>query len=354
MNGILVVQTAFLGDVVLTTPLLRELRRRHPDARIVVVAAPVGAAVLEGSPFADEIVPFDKRGVDRGPGGTIRLARRLRSARFDAAVAAQRSARTGLLARVSGARLRVGFAGASGAWAYDRRVPWEASSHAVRRYLALAGPLGGDPAGADPAPHLAVTSAARETAAWLLAQEGIGDEAPILALAPGSVWGTKRWTPEGYARVAGHGRRRGLQPVLVGAPEEGPLCERIAAATPGGVLVVAGRASIAETTAILARARALVTNDSGPAHVASAVGTPVVAIFGPTAPAFGYSPWGARSRVVELAGLACRPCHPHGPAVCPLGHHRCMRDLGAERVEAALDELLSAPMSEPDTPRARG
>jgi heptosyltransferase-2 len=105
--------------------------------------------------------------------------------------------------------------------------------------------------------------------------------------------------------------------------------------------VLAGRTGIPELTALLARSRALLVNDSGPGHVASAVGTPVVAVFGPTVPAFGYTPYGAANRVVEHPDLECRPCDRHGPQVCPLGHHRCMRDLPPERVIAALAGVLS-------------
>ena len=101
-----------------------------------------------------------------------------------------------------------------------------------------------------------------------------------------------------------------------------------------------GRTSPPELTALLARSRVLVTNDSGPAHVASAVGTPVVAVFGPTVPAFGYTPFGERNRIVERAGLACRPCSSHGPQVCPLGHHRCMKEIGPEAVLAALEAAV--------------
>lgn len=354
MTRILVVQTAFLGDVVLTTPLLRELRRAHPGAALTVVAAPVGAAALEGSPHVDRIVPFDKNGVNSGASGTLRLARSLRLGRFDLAVAAQRSARTGILLRASGAATRVGFEGAAGALAYSRRVPWDPARHAVLRYLALAGAAGGDPESADPRPELPVRKDALARVESLLRGEGIANGDPVLAIAPGSIWGTKRWTPEGFAHVARGAGARGLRPVLVGAQDERELCLSVRDRAGIEVAVLAGRTSLAEMTALLSRARALVTNDSGPGHVASAVGTAVVAIFGPTVPAFGYTPWGERNRIVELHGLECRPCHAHGPEVCPLGHHRCMRDLRAERVMAALDEVLSPDRNVPDTPRSHG
>ena len=341
MNRILVVQTAWLGDVVLITPLLREIRNVKPRAHITVLTTPLGAETLTGFPYVDEIVAFDKRGKERGVAGTWRVAARLRRARFDLAVAAQRSFRTGFLVRASGASERIGFEGARGAWAYTRRVPWVAEHHAVRRYLALVGPIGGSCERADPRPELVVRDEARGSVARLLASAGVTSGEPILALAPGSIWGTKCWMPEGFAEVACVARERGLRPVLIGSPAERELCEKVASLAGEGAVVLAGSTSIPEMTALLAMSRALVTNDSGPGHVASAVGTPVVAVFGPTVPAFGYVPVGHANRIVEREGLPCRPCHHHGPEVCPLGHHRCMREIGAERVIAALDEVLA-------------
>lgn len=336
---ILVVQTAFLGDVVLTTPLLRELKRAHPEARLTVVATPLGAATLAGLPFLDGLIAYDKKGKHRGVRGTWGLVARLRRERFDLAVAAQRSARTGLLVRASGARKRVGFAGAAGGWAYTERVTWDPARHAVHRYLALAAACGGDP-DADPRPLLAVLPEARARIDALLSAEGIGPDDAVLAIAPGSIWGTKRWTPEGFAAVVRDSRALGLRPVLVGSPAEATLCNEVAARAGGSVPVLAGRTGIPDLAALCARSRALVTNDSGPGHVASAVGTPVVAVFGPTVPAFGYTPFGERNRIVERAGLECRPCDLHGPQVCPLGHHRCMKEIGPEAVLDALTRAI--------------
>ena len=336
---IVVVQTAFLGDVVLTTPLLRELKRVHPGAAVTVATTPLGRAVLEGHPHVDTLLVFDKKGEDRGLRGLARVASALARGAFDLAVAAQRSFRTGLLVRASRAPIRVGFAGAAGRWAYTHAVPWLADRHAVLRYLALAAPAGGDPERADPAPMLPVPASARERVRSRLAREGIGDGDRVLALAPGSVWGTKRWTPEGFAEVAAAAQARALRPVLVGSPEEAALCREVARLA-GGVPVLAGDLSIPDLVAVLARASALVSNDSGPGHVAAAVGTPVVSLFGPTVPAFGYTPWGPSHRIVEHPDLACRPCDRHGPQVCPLGHHRCMREIGSARVVAALGEAL--------------
>ncbi len=340
--NVLVVQTAFLGDIVLTTPLLRELRKAHPSARIVALTTRLGAAALDGLPYLDEILTVDKRARGRGVGETLRVAARLRRQRPDLAFAAQRSFRTGFLLRASGAQVRVGFSGAPGSWAYTAKVAWEPSSHAVRRYLELSAPAGGRPDLADPRPELAVTERAAERVASLLCAAGIAERDPVLAVAPGSIWGTKRWPAEGFASVVRAGAARELRAVLTGSADERALCLRVAELSGSPALVLAGETSIQEVTALLARSRALVTNDSGPGHVAAAVGTPVVAIFGPTIPGFGYAPFGPEHRIVEHPALDCRPCDRHGPRVCPLAHHRCMHEVAPERVVAALDEILAS------------
>ena len=339
---ILVVQTAFLGDVVLTTPLLRELRRVHPQASLWVLTTHTGRRVLGERSPADRLLVLDK-GWDRaGRRSCRRVLRQLTRERFDAAVAAHRSVRTGMLVRLSGAPLRVGFARAPGAWAYNQRVVWDAGKHAAERYLDLAGPLGGQPTRADPRPSLAISPAADRRVRKLLRAQRISPQCEILCLAPGSVWATKRWVPEGFAEVLQASRRLGLTPLLIGSPGERELCEQVNALAGEPAPVLAGQTGVRELIALLARARVLVGNDSGPAHVASAVGTPVVSIFGSTAPAMGYAAFGPRTRVVEHPSLACRPCGRHGAHVCPQGHFRCMREIRPAAVIDRLTELLSA------------
>jgi heptosyltransferase-2 len=314
-----VIQTAFLGDVVLTTGLLTHLAGQFGP--VDVVTTPAAAPLLETHPAVGRVLGFDKRGADRGLGGLVRTARILRRAGYARAFIPHRSVRSVALAVLAGIPERTGFAGSPGAWGYTRAVPRPAGGHEAERILALAGPG----AGVTAQVGLGLTPAdRREAEAWLAAR---GVAGPFVALAPGSIWGTKRWP--GYAGLAG---RIGEPVVIVGGPEDRSLGEAIAAAAPGRVQVAAGALSLRGSAALLERSRVLVTNDSAPLHLASAVGTRTVAIFGPTIPGFGFGPRGEADRIVELSGLPCRPCSSHGPEVCPLGHHRCMRELSVEDV----------------------
>jgi heptosyltransferase-2 len=324
-SPVVVIQTAFLGDVVLTTGLLAYLAERFGP--VDVVTTPAAAALLETHPAVRRVLAYDKRGADRGIGGLVRTSGKLRRAGYARAYLPHRSVRSAALALLAGIPERIGFAGSAGALAYTRAVPRPATGHEAERILALAQPDRGLPARV----ALGLTAQDRHEAAAWLAAHGVAQ--PFVAMAPGSIWGTKRWPgyPELAARIA--------EPVvIIGGPEDRALGEAIAAVAPDRVHVAAGALSLRGSAALLERARLLVTNDSAPLHLGSAAGTRTVAIFGPTIPGFGFGPRGGSDRIVELTGLPCRPCSTHGPEVCPLGHHRCMRELGVDVVIAALGE----------------
>ncbi len=338
------IQTSFLGDVVLTTPLLTGLARRGP---VDVVVRPDAAALLRGHPAVRELIVYDKRGVDRGVGGVLRVARRLRGlpgpegadgwrARDRVAYLAQGSPRSAALSLAAGCGERVGFESSRQARAlYTRVVSYDPSRHHAARLWSLAAAT--EDAGMEPpAPSLfpgAGERAAVDAALGPLAGGG------FVAVAPGSVWATKRWP--GYPALAAT-LAEAHPIVVVGGPGDGELArEIVAACSPGRALDATGRLPLLASAELLGRAALLVTNDSAPQHLASAMGTPTLTIFGPTVPEFGFGPLAPGSRTVGVSELACRPCDPHGPARCPLGHWRCMRDQGPESVAAVARSMLA-------------
>lgn len=322
-SSTLVIQTAFLGDVVLTTPLLSVLARRYGP--VDVVTTPAAAPLLEGHPAVAEVVRYDKRGADAGPGGLWRLGRLLRRRGYARAVLPHRSLRTAALAMLAGAAERTGFADAAGAVTYTTRVPRPRGGHETDRLLALAGVSPGQAEW----PSLGLTAGDRAAADAWLRERGIAPG--FVAMAPGSIWGTKQWP--GYRELAA---ALGVPIVVVGGGDDAALGHEVLTAAEGRSGNAAGELGLRASAALLERASVLVTNDSAPLHLAAAVGTPIVAIFGPTVPEFGFGPRGPRDVVVQQSGLACRPCSSHGPRVCPLGHHRCMIELSVERVAAAV------------------
>lgn len=329
MAGALVIQTAFLGDVILTTPLLSVLAERHGPVDVVTTAA--AASLLEDHPAVRTVVRYDKYGSDRGWRGFRRVAGVLRKQGYRQVYLPHRSLRSAALALWSGAAERIGFGDSPAAFSYTRRMTRPRSGHEVERLLALAGAATG------PSPRVSLTLSAADHAAadaWLTSN-GVGPR--FAALAPGSIWGTKRWPY--YAELASVLDRT---TVIVGGPDDVPLADAVVAAAAGRVVSAAGALSLRGSAALIQRASVLVTNDSAPLHLATAVGTPVVAVFGPTVPEFGFGPRGADDVALGHAGLPCRPCSRHGPQTCPLGHHRCMRELPVEIVAQAVANVASA------------
>ena len=326
MSPTLVIQTAFLGDVVLTLPLLHRLAEAHGP--VDILTTPSARPLVAAHPAVREAIAYDKRGRDRGLGGLLGIGRALRARRYARVYLPHRSWRSATLALLAGAPERIGFHDSPAAWSYTRRMR-RGPGHETVRLLRLAGTGLSLP----PVPWLAIAPADTARAEAWLEQRGV--TRPFLVLAPGSAWGTKRWG--GFAALA----ERGSVPmVVVGGSEDALLGEAIAAAAPGRAHNAAGVLSLGEAAAVIGRARALVTNDSAPLHLATAVGTPVVAVFGPTVPEFGFGPLGPQARVVQHRGLDCRPCSSHGPPVCPLNHHRCMRDISVTAVEEAVEQCV--------------
>jgi heptosyltransferase-2 len=340
----LIIQTAFIGDTILTTPLIAELATRGP---VDIVTTPVSAGLLQNNPALRQIFVFDKRNAQRGLGGLWSMARTIRRHRaqhdagIDRTVAylAQGSTRSAVLAVLAGAHERVGFATSPARSMYTKRVPYIENQHHAARLWRLAFP---NEARAEPRaerirPRLYPGAAEKAAVHDLLHEHGISGQ--FIALAPGSVWATKRWPyyPELAQRVA-----QRVPIVVIGGKDDQEQAEAIASAVPPDRFVSAvGQLSLLASAELVGRARALVSNDSSPTHMASAMGTPTITIFGPTVPDFGFGPLAPRSAVAGHPALDCRPCDRHGPRRCPLGHWRCMRELGVDDVERLLISILS-------------
>jgi len=328
----LVIQTAFLGDVVLTTPLLAALAARHGP--VDLVTTPAAAPLVETHPAVRRVVPYDKRGQGRGWAGLRNLGHRLRAERYERAYLPHRSLRTAALALLARIPVRIGF---DDGWPFFytavRRRP--AEGHEVDRLLALA-----EEPSAAYAPSLHPTPDDEGAAGAVLRAAGIEDGARFVAVAAGSIWGSKRWPYFGElaSRLVAH-----TSVVVVGGPEDAALGDEIVRAVEGGkgrskAVNACGKLTLRQSAALIGRAELLVTNDSAPLHMATAMGTPIVAVFGPTLPEFGFGPLRSGDVALGVAGLDCRPCSRHGPPRCPLGHHRCMRDLAPDVVATAIEE----------------
>ena len=338
----LIIQTAFIGDTILTTPLIAELATRGP---VDIVTTPVSATLLQNNPALRRIFVFDKRGAQRGIGGVWDMARIIRRHRAQHAAGvnrtiaylAQGSTRSAALAVLAGAHERIGFATSPARSMYTKRVPYIENQHHAARLWLLAFPneQRAEPRAERLRPRLYPGAAEKAAVNDLLREHDV--MGPFVALAPGSVWATKRWPyyPEVARRVSAR-----LPVVVIGGSDDQAQADAIAkVVAPDRFVSAVGRLSLLASAELIGRAAAIVSNDSSPTHMASAMGTPTITIFGPTVPDFGFGPLAPRSATLGHATLECRPCDRHGPQRCPLGHWRCMRELGVDEVERLLNEM---------------
>ncbi len=331
MKKILILQTAFLGDVILTLPLAQSLRRAYPDAVIDMVVLPSAANVVEGSPAVTAALIFDKKGGQRGIRPLLRFGLELRARRYDLVISPHRSLRTAVLVLFSGARRRIGFRTSALTLVFTDLVDRPMSEHEVDRTLGLLRPLGIEPFRKEK-PQIVPDDGDKERVDRFLRDAALEDS-NFLTIAPGSVWLTKRWPVARYAGLVRALESQGMACVLIGGPEDDELARHILLEAGARRSVhAAGRLSIRQSAEIIRRSRLLITNDTAPLHLGVSMHTRVVALFGPTVPSFGFAPYGMDDIVIEREGLTCRPCTKHGGPACPIGTFECMESITVQEV----------------------
>lgn len=338
---ILVVQTGFLGDVILTTPLLSGIRRCFPSAHVTVLCTPQAKALLEGNPDLQEVLTDNKKGDGKGWLGLWRQARELRKRGFTMAFSPHKSLRSALLLFLASIPNRVGFRQNAGWFFYHYRVDRDPSRHDVERVLSLLQPFATDGAEGRRELRVFADDRARESAGRLFGSRGAAGDALVFGINPGSVWATKRWTAEGYAELIIRLKEKyRCEILLFGGPEDNGVVQRIQQLSGGLGVDLAGKIDLRELICAIEHCDIFITNDSGPMHIAVARGVPVVAVFCATTRSLGFYPYSSRAVVVEK-NLPCRPCSSHGGRRCPLGTGDCMRLIGAEDVLRGVEWLLN-------------
>lgn len=338
---ILIIKPSSFGDVIHALPVLNGLRQRYPHAEISWLVATSCAGLLEHHPSLDEVIPFDRRRyglIGRNFRITVEFlafVQALRDRRFDLVVDLQGLFRSGFMAIAAGAAVRVGFDNAREfAWMfYTHRVTLPSRDmHAVDRNYLVGRTLGFAhvPVRFD----LPVRDDARIRVREKLAAEGIAPGDPYALMGPGTRWETKRWPAERFASLARMLRNeRGLPVVLIGMADEAEVARDVAERAGVPVANLAGQTGLADVIALVDGAAVVIMHDSGPMHLATALGKPMVAIYGPTSPVL-TGPY-HRPETIARQDVPCSPCRIKRVADCPYDH-RCMRDLSVEAVATML------------------
>lgn len=342
----LVVQTAFLGDLLLTVPLLQWIKNTQPHVPLGLVCRKGLGAAFVRLGLVDHVWEIQKK--NSKTYNDIRTQLADYDIKF--LISPHTSMRTTIFCARIKAEKKITFAKPWNHFVFDERIKWPAQYPEALRLLHLikgenkilqnlwqslpsahhfivknkSGYLPPPPDWVDPS-----ASIASGTIEKLRQELRIAERFPyenFVALFPGSVWATKMWKKEGYMELGQKLISRGEKVLIMGGPEEKKLGDEITAAIPGAINLC-GQSSLLESLLILSKAKQVVGNDSSSSHMAALMGRPVVSIFGPTVLEFGYRPWAKSTRIFEKEGMNCRPCGLHGHKKCPLGHHNCMKTL---------------------------
>lgn len=339
--SVLFVRLSAIGDVVMTTPAARALKRHMPDVRITWVVEPLSAPILEGNPDVDEVIVWKGRSLP----SLLRLSRELRKKKFDAALDFQGLLRSALVTRASGAKRRIGFANGreQSPFAYNELITCPPSDdggrcyHPTRCYLAFLLRLGVVCDDADSEPRIVITPDEALHANTILEQAGIASDEPIVVLCPATTRPNKHWTEAGWSALADKlWAENGLRAVIVGSPADQPLAERILSESKSPVLNIAGRTTLKQAAAVIDRSALVVSVDTGLLHIGAALGRPTVGIFGPT---MAWRNHIERPHFVLVKKeMDCAPCRKK--PTCR--NFECMTDISPEEVLSSAQALLKS------------
>lgn len=340
MEKVLIIQTAFLGDLILTTPFFHQIRTIHPQASIHVVVNRGTESVLDGNPDLDKILTLDKKRAKNELMYFWEFAQSLRREKYATVYCPHFSYRSTLLSWFTGAKVRVGYRESGFSFLHTRTVPRPRTGpHEVEKLFSLIYSRPSDyPQGRERRPYLFFPVSVLESARTKL-QTLVDLGKPICLLAPSSLWETKRYPDESFseflALLLTHTED---SVVLTGSPADQDLSRRIGERLAimldipweNRFLDLTGLTSLSELGAIVSLVDRVVSNDSSPVHYASAFNKPTLMIYGATVPEFGYSTLSEVQEIAQIQGLECRPCGIHGGRICPQTHFRCMKDLKAQ------------------------
>lgn len=329
MKSILLIQTAFTGDVVLATPLVEKLHRFYPEAKIDFLLKKGNESLLQHHPFLNEVLIFSKK---EGKLGQLwKLLWKIRAKKYDLIVNMHRFGSSGFLVAFSGAKEKVGFDKNPFAWSYNRKITHEIGNgkHEVRRNLELIEHLTDSKA---ELPKLYPS----ETDEKLVSFHKSSGE--YVCIAPTSVWFTKQWPLEKWVELLKL-IPSNIRVYLLGAPSDRPTCDEILSRSAReNAANLCGQLSFLQSVSLMKDAKMNFVNDSAPLHFASATNAPVTAIFCSTVPKFGFGPLSDDSVVIENEEeLACRPCGLHGYTECPEVHFKCAFGIDVKKVVARIN-----------------
>jgi len=332
---ILVIQTAFLGDSVLTLPMIQKLKEDIPNSEISVLCIPSSSELFKYSPIVDDVIVYDKHGSQKSFWSFIKVIKLLRNKNFDRIYSPHRSLRSSLMVFSSGARITVGFDNAGWSFLYKKRMKYFSDKHEVARNLDL---IGYDTRKYDwkIVPKINIQKKVEQKIQKICEEIGMKK---LIAIAPGSVWNTKVYPKEYFIDLIENFIAQNYFVVLIGGTEDKLLCDEIRGKFSSNVRFFAGILSVIESIALIKKCSLLISNDSAPTHLGMISDIPVLTIYCSTVPSFGFYPYNSKSKFISFDDLKCKPCGIHGYNECPIKTFECGYKLLPQNVISAIKEM---------------
>jgi heptosyltransferase-2 len=335
---ILFIQTAFLGDAILSLPAIQKLKEKYSDSVLDVLCIPSTAEVFKASENVDSVITLDKKGKHKSLLNTYRFVKQLKQNNYTSIYSSHRSIRTSLIVILLEVRESFGFNNAVLFHTYKNLIKYELAKHEVQRNFDLIG-YDYDENSWRVLPIVNVSAETKEKIKLFISEKQIGNS--FIAIAPGSVWNTKKYPLNYYENIIEILLKKNHKVVLIGGKYDFEECELISSNFDGRVINSAGNFSVIESIELLKYSALLITNDSAPTHMAMCANIKVITIYCSTIPEFGFYPYNKKSISISFNDLKCKPCGIHGYKTCPIKSFDCGIKVLPQDVITKVEEILS-------------
>lgn len=337
MEKILVIQTAFLGDAILTLPMIQKLKEKFPDSEIQVLCIPSTKEIFDASPAVNNSIVIDKKGKHKNFVSLYRFVSGLRKRNYTQIYSPHRSFRSALVVKLLKVEKSFGFSNSAFKEAYTSIILYDTKKHEVQKNLDLAG-ISYDSESWKIKPELNLPDNFGKPLEKIFVN--YNSESILCAIAPGSVWNTKKYPVEYFEKIIEHFNEKKWYTILLGGAADRNICEDLASKY-DNVYSAAGQLSVLESIKVLKEAKILISNDSAPTHMGMCADIPVLTIYCSTVPAFGFYPYNKKSSYISFEDLSCKPCGIHGHKKCPVGTFECAYKIIPENVILKIEKMLN-------------
>lgn len=336
MTKVIVIQTAFLGDAILTLPMIQYFKEKNKQVELDVICIPSTKEVFEKSSYVNRVFVFDKKGKEKSLFSLLRFAKKLNKENYDLVISPHRSMRSSLLTFLIKSNDSITFDKTAGSFFYKRKIKYNNSEHEVLRNLRL---VNFNESNWKIFPSFIYLDYEKQNVNDFLAAH-FNKDGHVCAVAPGSVWETKRMPQYLFEKLIGELRKRNCLVVLIGGKDDMKLCEEISSKFDENVISTAGKFNISETSYLLSKCKFLITNDSAPTHIGMSANIPVFTVYCSTIPEFGFFPYSENSLTFGVTDLDCKPCGIHGHKKCPIGTFECGHKINLYEIMDKVEELI--------------